>query len=61
MTTGFTLIEPNVDESKFYPPGVGLIVEVDVETGDPAELAEFTSSFMRSASRNQMTQIRGFV
>jgi len=61
MTTDFTPIEPGVGEYKFYAPGVRLIVEVDVESGQCAELDKFTSSFIRSASRNQMTQFRSFV
>ena len=44
MTTDFTPIEPDVEENKFYAPGIGLIVEVDAETGDRVELAEFSSS-----------------
>ena len=43
MTTDFTPLEPDVAENKFYAPGVGLIVEVDLETGDRVELVEFTS------------------
>jgi hypothetical protein len=44
MTTDFTPLEPDVEENKFYAPGIGLIVEIDVETGDRVELAEFTSA-----------------
>lgn len=44
MTTDFTPLEPDVEENKFYAPGVGLIVEIDVETGDRVELAEFSSA-----------------
>jgi hypothetical protein len=44
MTTDFTPLEPDVEENKFYAPGIGLIVEVDVETGDRVELAEFFSA-----------------
>lgn len=43
MTTDFTPLEPDVAENKFYAPGLGLIVEVDLETGDRVELVEFTS------------------
>ena len=43
MTTDFTPLEPGVAENKFYAPGLGLIVEVDLETGDRVELVEFTS------------------
>ena len=44
MTTDFTPLEPDVAENKFYAPGLGLIVEVDLETGDRVELVEFTST-----------------
>jgi hypothetical protein len=43
MTTDYTPLEPDVEENKFYAPGIGLIVEVDVETGDRVELATFTN------------------
>lgn len=44
MTTDFTPLEPGVEENKFYVSGLGLIVEVDVESGDRVELVEFTSA-----------------
>jgi len=43
MTRDFTPLEPDVAENKFYAPGLGLIVELDPETGDRVELVEFTS------------------
>ncbi len=43
LTRDFTPLEPDVTENKFYAPGLGLIVEVDLETGDRVELVEFTS------------------
>ncbi len=33
MTADFTPLEPEVEENKFYIPGIGLIVEVDTESG----------------------------
>jgi hypothetical protein len=39
MTRDFTPLEPDVAENKFYAPGLGLIVEVDLETGDRVELS----------------------
>ncbi len=42
MTRDFTPLEPDVEENKFYLAGTGLIVEVDLETGDRVELASFT-------------------
>lgn len=44
LTTDFTPLEPDVEENKFYAPGIGLIVEIDIETGDRVELVEFTSA-----------------
>ena len=42
MTRDFTPLEPEVEENKFYAPGIGLIVELDPATGDRVELASFT-------------------
>jgi hypothetical protein len=39
----FTPIEPDVEEHKFYAPGIGLILELDVENGERGELVEFTT------------------
>jgi hypothetical protein len=44
MTTDYTPLEPDVVENKFYAPGLGLIAEVDPDTGDRVELIEFTSA-----------------
>lgn len=41
MTRDFTPLEPDAEENKFYAPGIGLIVEVDTETGDRVELVSF--------------------
>ncbi|MDX1404152.1 MAG: hypothetical protein R3192_06430 [Woeseiaceae bacterium] len=41
MTRDFTPLEPDAEENKFYAPGVGLIVEVDLESGDRVELVSF--------------------
>ena len=38
MTLDFTPLEPDAVEHKFYAPGVGLIVEVDPESGERLEL-----------------------
>ena len=40
VTEEWTPIEPDVLENKFYAPGVGMILEVDVETGEAIELIE---------------------
>ena len=42
-TTDFTPLEPDTLESKYYAPGIGLIVEVDEESGDRVELTLFES------------------
>lgn len=42
MTRDFTPLEPDTEENKFYAPGIGLIVEVDLESGDRVELVSFT-------------------
>jgi hypothetical protein len=38
VTREFTPLEPDVEERKYYAPGVGLFLEVDVTTGDTTEL-----------------------
>jgi len=43
MTVDYTPLDPEALENKFYAPGIGLIVEVDVVTGDRVELATFTN------------------
>ncbi len=40
ITRDFTPIEPDVVEHKYYAPGVGLILEVNSETGERVELVE---------------------
>lgn len=42
QTIDTTPLEPDVEELKYYAPGIGLIVEIDVETGDRVELTSFT-------------------
>lgn len=41
-TNEFTPLEPDVNEHKYYCTGVGLVLEVDVNTGDRTELTEIT-------------------
>ena len=41
QTKDYTPIEPEVFEHKFYAPGVGLVLEVNPETGEQLELIEF--------------------
>jgi hypothetical protein len=42
-TKDFTPIEPDVFELKYYAPGVGLILEVNPDTGDRVELINKTT------------------
>lgn len=42
QTADFTPLEPDVLEHKYYLPGTGLIVEVDLESGGRVELQTFT-------------------
>jgi hypothetical protein len=42
VTADFTPLEPDTLEHKYYAAGVGLILEVDQETGERLELVEFT-------------------
>ena len=41
-TLDFTPIEPDAAEEKYYSPDVGLILEVDTETGDRVELVSYS-------------------
>jgi len=42
ITDDFTPIEPDAEEQKVYAPGVGVILEIDPEEGEPVlELIEF--------------------
>jgi hypothetical protein len=40
QTADYTPIEPDVLEYKYYKPGIGLILEVDPESGDRVELTD---------------------
>lgn len=42
VTMDFSPLDPGVEEHKYYAPGIGMILEVDVETGDRVELVEMT-------------------
>lgn len=41
QTRDFTALEPDAEEHKYYAPGIGLIVEVDPDSGERLELIEF--------------------
>lgn len=40
----YTPIEPDGQEKKYYIPGVGLILEIELEDGARVELVDFTSA-----------------
>ncbi len=42
QTRDFTPLEPDVNEHKYYAPGIGMIVEINLEDGERVELVEFT-------------------
>jgi hypothetical protein len=42
QTRDFTPVEPDALEHKFYAPDVGLVLELDPESGDRLELIEYT-------------------
>jgi hypothetical protein len=42
VTRDFNLLEPGGDENKFYGPGIGLILEIDPESGERTELISVT-------------------
>jgi hypothetical protein len=43
QTREFTPLDPDVNEYKYYAPGVGLVLEVDVKSGNRTELIEVIS------------------
>lgn len=43
VTRDFSPLDPEANENKYYAPGVGLILEVDLNTGDRVELIDFTA------------------
>ncbi len=40
----FTPIEPDAEENKYYAPGIGLILEIDLETGERVELIDIKTN-----------------
>lgn len=42
VTRDFNLLEPGADEHKYYAPGIGLILEVDLESDERVELISVT-------------------
>ena len=43
QTADFTPIEPGNLEWKFYAPGIGLVLEMDPESGEALELVDVTN------------------
>jgi hypothetical protein len=43
QTREFTPLEPDVNEYKYYAPGIGLVLEVDIKSGARTELIEVTT------------------
>ena len=41
VTKDFTPLDPGVEENKYFVPGIGQIVEINLETGERVELIEF--------------------
>jgi hypothetical protein len=44
VTYDFTPLDTNANENKYYAPGIGRILEVDLNNGDRVELIEFTNT-----------------
>lgn len=42
LTLDFSPLDPGVEENKYYAPGVGMILEVNLDTGDRVELISYT-------------------
>lgn len=43
VTRDFSPLDPEANENKYYAPGVGLIVEIDLTTGDRVELIDYVA------------------
>jgi len=43
VTYDFSPLDPEANENKYYAPGIGLILEIDMNSGDRVELIEFTA------------------
>jgi hypothetical protein len=43
VTLDYSPLDPGAAENKYYAPGIGMIVEVDLESGDRLELIDFTA------------------
>ena len=43
VTRDFTPLDPAANENKYYVPGIGFIVEINLENGERLELVEFST------------------
>ncbi|MBT8441492.1 MAG: hypothetical protein KJO76_03820, partial [Gammaproteobacteria bacterium] len=43
VTRDFSPLDPEANENKYYAPGIGLVLEIDLNTGDRVELIDFTA------------------
>lgn len=43
VTLDYSPLDPGAEENKYYAPGIGVIVEIDLETGERLELVEFNA------------------
>jgi len=43
VTFDFSPLDPEAEENKYYAPNIGLILEVDLTTGDRVELVDFVT------------------
>lgn len=43
VTRDFSPLDPESEENKYYAPGVGLILEIDIESGNRVELINFVT------------------
>lgn len=43
VTRDFTPLDPEANENKYYVPGIGFIVEINLENGERLELIEFST------------------
>ena len=42
VTRDFTALDPEANENKYYAPGIGMILEVDLGSGDRLELIDYS-------------------
>jgi hypothetical protein len=43
VTRDFSPLDPGVEENKYYAPGIGMVLEINLETGDRVELIDATT------------------